>query len=82
MLTTPLGSGSETEEISDYSQYNDADEVQPRKRMLVFTFKLAEKTGPWSRSRVIVLCRQQLVYFSKHFYAVSRRLSSFSSVKD
>ena len=31
VLTTPLASGSstETEEISDYSQYNDADEVRP-----------------------------------------------------
>ncbi len=27
VLTTPLASGSETEEVSDYSQYNDADEV-------------------------------------------------------
>lgn len=30
VLTTPLPSGSsDTEEISDYSQYNDADEVRP-----------------------------------------------------
>ena len=35
MLTTPLASGSEMEEVSDYSQYNDADEARTRQTTVV-----------------------------------------------
>ena len=43
VLTTPLASGSDTEEISDYSQYNDADEVTSQP-----PYAVAARLAQWS----------------------------------